>query len=217
MATEGSGETRDFLAEELLRFDAEGGVLTSRYGHRSVMVSDALVAGLEQVLRGELGETGGLVWYQAGVTMGRHNMEGFAARVRRGGGPEWSARRRAVLGDWLWPFRALGWGVWSPDFSHEGQGLTVVEVSQSAIARSVGRVGRPVCQLFSGILAGAIGVLDRAALEAVEIQCFGTGYDTCRFVAGSRAQVDRAEALRREGVPAAEILRRLTEEGAGQS
>lgn len=217
MKPESAAERRDYLSEELLRFDAERGELTSRLGHRSVMVPDLLVASLEGVLREEMGEAVGSVWYQAGVAMGRRNMEGFAGRVRREAGPDWAARRRAVLDEWLWPFRAVGWGVWSPDFTFEEHGLTVMEVMQSAFARSVGRVGRPVCHLFAGILAGAVGVLDRTSQEAVEIQCYAMGYDSCRFVAGSRAQIEKAEAWRREGVPAADILRRLAEEGTGRS
>lgn len=215
MTESGAGEGRDFLAEELLCLDPVAGLLSSRMGHRTVMVPDAMIAGAEAVLAEEMGEAGAIVWYETGLAVGRRNMEGFAARVRREAGADWLEKRRSVIDQWLWPFRAVGWGVWSPDFSYEKRGLTVMEVDRSVIARAAGRVGRPVCHLFSGILAGAMSVLDRAPRRAAEIQCHSMGYDTCRFVVGEPDQVERAESWRREGAPAGDIIRRLGEQGSG--
>lgn len=203
---------KDFIAEELLRLDPAAGLLSSRFGHRTVMVPDAMVAATESVLSEEMGEAGAMVWYQTGVLVGRRNMEGFAARSRRDAGSDWAARRRSVLDQWLWPFRAVGWGLWSADFTFDRNGLTVIDVDRSVMARSAGRVGRPVCQLFSGILAGALGVLDRAPRGAVELQCYSTGTETCRFVVAEPSQIERAETWRREGSLAGDIIRRLAEE-----
>lgn len=214
MTESGTGDGRDFLAEELLRLDPVAGVLSSGFGHRTVMVPDAVIGAVESVLAEEMGEAGGVVWYETGVSVGRRNMEGFSARVRKEAGADWLSKRRSVIDQWLWPFRAVGWGVWSPDFSYERRGLTVLEVDRSVIARAAGRVGRPVCQLFSGILAGALGVLDRAPRKATEIQCYSMGYDTCRFVIGEPGQVERAESWRREGAPSGDIIRRLGEAGS---
>lgn len=216
MTQSGTDEAKDFIAEELLRLDPVSGVLSSRFGHRTVMVSDAMVGAAEAVLAEEMGEAAGLVWYQAGASVGRRNMEGFGARLRKDAGADWAERRRSIIDEWLWPFRAVGWGVWSPDFSHERQGLTVIEVDRSVIGQGAGRVGRPVCHLFSGILAGAMSVLDRAPREATEIQCYSMGYDICRFVVGEPGQIERAESWRREGAPAGDIIRRLSEETPGK-
>lgn len=215
MTQAGTDEPKDFLAEELLRLDPVSGVLSSRFGHRTVMVSDATLGAAEAVLNEEMGEAAGLVWYQTGASVGRRNMEGFAARIRKEGGADWAVKRRSIVDQWLWPFRAVGWGVWSPDFSYEKQGLTIVEVDRSVMALAAGRVGRPVCHLFSGILAGAVSVLDRAPREATEIQCYSMGYNICRFIVGEPGQVERAESWRREGAPASDIIRRLGEERSG--
>lgn len=212
MAESSAFDGKDFMAEDLLRLDPASGLLSSRFGHRTVMVPDAMIAATEAILNEEMGEAGAMVWYQTGVSVGRRNMEGFAARSRRDAGTDWAAKRRAVLEQWLWPFRAVGWGVWSPDFTHDQNGLTVLEIEKSMMSRSAGRVGRPVCHLFSGILAGAIGVLDRAPREAVEIQCYSTGHETCRFLVADPSQVERAEAWRRDGILAGDIIRRLAED-----
>ncbi|HPA20830.1 MAG TPA: 4-vinyl reductase [Verrucomicrobiae bacterium] len=212
MTESGTGDGKDFVAEDLLRLDPVSGLLSSSFGHRTVMVPDALIAATESVLNEAMGEAGGMVWYQTGVSVGRRNMEGFAARARREAGTDWAAKRRSILDQWLWPFRAVGWGIWSPDFSFERNGLTVMEVDRSVIARSAGRAGRPVCHLFSGMLAGALSVLDRAPREAAEIQCYSMGHDSCRFVVGEPTQVERAESWRREGATGGDIIRRLAEE-----
>jgi predicted hydrocarbon binding protein len=58
-----------------------------------------------------------------------------------------------------------------------------IELSESLSASGVPAVGEPLCQFEAGFLAGALGNLTSKRVQVRETACWGTGHQTCTFVA----------------------------------
>jgi predicted hydrocarbon binding protein len=114
-----------------------------------------------------------------------------------------------VLETWWWPLQALGWGAWQVDLSKGDQGIVVVDLFDSAVAKSLGEVGKPVCYLYAGLLAGVFTHLSRRKLAGIEIQCYAMGATYCRFVVGSEKRINAVEFWLEEGASASDIIAKL--------
>jgi len=80
---------------------------------------------------------------------------------RYGGGKRdiWQMHTRFVFECWWWPLTIMGFGAWSLDLSFLDKGLTVIEIRNSAVARSMKLLGKPVCHLYAGMFAGVSAFL----------------------------------------------------------
>jgi predicted hydrocarbon binding protein len=138
-------------------------------------------------------------------------MKRFNDRMRHefGGGKQdiWHMNMRFVFETWWWPLTIEGYGGWKLDLSFRNKNLTVVELTNSAVAQSMALAGKPVCHLYAGLFAGAFSFYDKTERECIEVQCYSMGNDRCKFLIGDKKQVNAADFWRREGANAADILR----------
>lgn len=196
--------------QQYLRHKSRGSALELGYGGVGMMANEDFIVGLQEGLEAEVGEASAVIMYQCGLEWGRLDMERFEQRVvQEWGKPMREMNVNFVLETWWWPLTASGWGAWKVDLSRVKQGFIVVDVYNSAVAQSLEPLGKPVCHLYAGMLAGSLSVLVRKPLSAIEIQCYAMGEDNCRFLVASDKRVDAAEFWLNEGARATDILRRL--------
>lgn len=196
---------------DFFRPDPERGIIRTYDGQRVAHVSEDFVSGLQAGLEEEVGDAAGIILYKAGYEWGLEDMKTFEARMGAefGGGRinEWNVN--FVLETWWWPLTSEGWGTWGFDFSFRKQGLIFVDLFDSAVAKSLERVGKPVCYLYAGMFAAVFTHLARRELSCIEIQCYANGEDYCRFMIGLEKRVDAARFWVQEGAKAGEILEKL--------
>ncbi len=199
-----------FVPEEFFRHDNERGALHLRDGQRAARVGDSFISSLHLGIEEEVGATSALMMYQCGRSWAERDMKRFADRMRQefGGGRReiWQMNPRFVWECWWWPLTITGYGAWSLDLSFQDRELTVVEIRNSAVARSMKLLGKPVCHLYAGLFAGAFSVYEKRARQSIEIQCYSMGHDVCKFLVGDEKKVNAAEFWRQEGASAQEIL-----------
>lgn len=73
-----------------------------------------------------------------------------------------------VLEAWWWPFTTQGWGNWDVDLSEQKNGFMFVNIFDSAVARTLGDVGKPVCHIYAGLMAGFLVALSINPLTALK-------------------------------------------------
>ncbi len=197
--------TDDYLREKL-----QGTGLELGYGGLGMMATEDFIVGLQEGLEKEVGEASAVIMYQCGLKWGQLDMERFEERYKDEYGKEiWDMNVHFVLESWWWPLTAAGWGSWNVDLSRVDQGYIVVRLHNSAVAQSLERVGKPVCHLYAGLLAGSMSHIVGRDLSAIEIQCYAMGEDHCRFLIGRDERVDAAEFWLNEGASASDIVRQL--------
>lgn len=202
-----------FGADEFLRHRLEGTGLELGYDGLGMMATEDFIVGLQQGLEAEVGEASAVIMYQCGLSWGRLDMQRFEARMEQ----EYGRAMREmnvhfVLEAWWWPLSAAGWGAWQVDMSRIDQGYIIVSLHNSAVAQSLERVGKPVCHMYAGLLAGAMTHVVGRELSAIEIQCYAMGEDHCRFLIGKDERIDAAEFWLNEGASASEIVRQLNQD-----
>lgn len=197
--------TKDYLKHKL-----EGSGLELGYGGLGMMATEDFIVGLQSGLEKEVGEASAVIMYQCGLEWGKIDMERFEQRtLEEYGRPMRDMNVHFVLETWWWPLTAAGWGSWKVDLSRVDQGYIVVRLNNSAVAQSLERVGKPVCHLYAGLLAGSMTYLVGNELSSIEIQCYAMGEDHCRFLIGKDERVDAAEFWLNEGASARDIVRQL--------
>jgi hypothetical protein len=197
--------TDDYLREKL-----QGTGLELGYGGLGMMATEDFIVGLQEGLEKEVGEASAVIMYQCGLKWGQLDMERFEKRFEDEYEKEiWDMNVHFVLESWWWPLTAAGWGSWNVDLSRVDQGYIVVRLHNSAVAQSLERVGKPVCHLYAGLLAGSMSHIVGRDLSAIEIQCYAMGEDHCRFLIGRDERVDAAEFWLNEGASASDIVRQL--------
>lgn len=201
-----------YRKEDFLRHDRERGVLEERVGVRGLLVTEDFMVGLQSGLEEEVGDSAGLIMYRSGFEWAMQDMKAFEERFAR----EFGGRTKMtdenvmfVLESWWWPLTAEGWGTWSVDFSQRKQGLIFVDLFDSAVAKSLGNIGKPVCFMYAGLLSGMFSYFSRHELSGVEIQCYAMGEDYCKFIVGAEKQVKAAAFWVEEGASAKEVVEKL--------
>lgn len=202
-----------YVPEDFFTADLENGALFLRDGERAAKVTESFINGLHLGMEEEVGDSAGLLMYRCGHQWALRDMKRFSERMRQefGGGKTdiWQMNKRFVLETWWWPLIIQGYGDWRLDFSFENNGLVVVELRNSAVAQSMGMVGKPVCHMYAGLFAGVFSFLEKAERGGIEIQCYAMGNNACKFLIGSQKQVNAVEFWRKEGANAKEILDKL--------
>lgn len=186
------------------------GTLRTAYGNRAMLVSEDLIVGFQAALQEEVGDAAAEIMYRCGLEWGRNDMKGFSERFPEEFGRTMNdASLGVLLETWWWPLQVSGWGAWSFDLSHRKEGLIFVDLYESAVAKSIGNVGKVVCHFYAGMFASAFSAFAGRELSGIEIQCYSTGEEFCKFLIGSSKRINAAQFWVEEGASAAEIMARL--------
>lgn len=190
----------------------EQGVISDWNGMRNVLTSEDFIIGLQEGLEEEVGEASAAVMYTIGCEWGKKDAEFFA---------QWFEKdfKRSIrqtnlpflLETWWWPFAAQGWGRWNMDMSDRKQGFMFISIYDSAVARTLGDVGKPVCHLYAGLFSGFFTNLVNKKLDCIEIQCYSMGENFCKFLLGGSDRIDAAAFWQNEGATSRDIERQLRE------
>ncbi len=196
---------RDFF-----QFDPQVGTITDWMDNRNVLASEDFIIGLVAGLEEEVGDASAAIMYTIGCEWGLKDAacfsQWFEAEFDR------SIRQTNLmflLETWWWPFTSQGWGRWEVDMGDRKQGFMFINLFDSAVARTLGDVGKPVCYIYAGLFAGFFTELVRKRLSCIEIQCYSMGETYCKFLLGGQERIDAAAFWLNEGATAGDIERRL--------
>lgn len=198
---------------EFFRHDPDRGVLTNPYGQRLMRVTEDFMVAVLGSLEDEVGQNGaGEIMYKCGFQWGLHDMRRFLPRMRAEFEAELDRMRVDFLMEqWWWPLTIQGWGTWRFDFRQREKGLLYVELFESAVAQSIGDIGAVVCYFYAGLFASTFSTLAKRSLGCVEMQCYATGEDRCKFVVSDYERVNAAAFWRSEGATARDIITKLSQ------
>lgn len=198
---------------EFYRHDLERGTLTNPYGQRLMRVSEDFLVAVLGSLEDQVGQNAAReIMYKCGFQWGMQDMKCFLPRMRAEFEAELDRMRVDFLMEqWWWPLTIQGWGTWRYDFRQRDKGLLYIELYESAVAQSIGDIGAVVCYFYAGLFAAVFSVLARRSLGSVEMQCYATGDDHCRFVVSDYERVNAAAFWRSEGATAREIMSKLSQ------
>lgn len=200
-----------FNQEDFLRYDRKAGTILTHNAQRAIHVTEDFIVGLQVGLDEEVGDASAVVMYKVGHAWGLEDMRGYEQTMLREYGRDiQDMNLQFVMEQWWWPLQTMGWGSWEIDFeSKKDQGLVLINLYDSAVAKSLGEVGKPVCYLYAGMFAGVLTHLARRALSGIEIQCYAMGSSYCRFIIGSKNRINAVEFWLEEGAQADDVLKKL--------
>ncbi|MEM6558774.1 MAG: V4R domain-containing protein [Myxococcota bacterium] len=186
------------------------GVLQNRFGQRCMLVTEDFIVGFQLALEEAVGDAAGEIMYRSGFNWGAEDIVGFASNYEEEYGYRVSESNfGAVLESWWWPLQSSGWGAWRFDLSKKGEGLIFVDLYDSAVAKTLGNVGRVVCHYYAGLFAAVFGYFASRELSGIEVQCYGMGEDYCRFLIGAAKRINAAQFWIQEGATASEVIQRI--------
>ncbi|AFY74635.1 putative hydrocarbon binding protein (contains V4R domain) [Synechococcus sp. PCC 7502] len=203
-----------YSLQDFFTLNSEQGVILDWNGMRNVLTSEDFIIGLQEGLEEEVGEASASVMYSIGCEWGRQDSEFFAQWFEK----DFNRSIRQtnlpfLLETWWWPFAAQGWGRWNMDMSDRKQGFMFISIYDSAVARTLGDVGKPVCHLYAGLFSGFFTNLVNKKLDCIEIQCYSMGENFCKFLLGGGDRIDAASFWLNEGATSRDIERRLRDGG----
>jgi uncharacterized protein len=208
-----SRSTRDIVhysRAKFFQFDMEQGQIADYHRQRNLLVGEDFIVSLLKGLEHEVGEAAGYLCYQIGVEWGKQDAILFQSWFKEFYNLSIETSNLAfAMETWWWPFTAQGWGTWSPNLENRASGFFYVDLYDSAVAKTLGYMGKPVCHMYSGLLAGFFSVAFGQNLCSTEIQCYAMGNDFCRFLVGSADRIQAAEFWIASGGKAAEIAERF--------
>jgi hypothetical protein len=195
---------------DYFHFQSDRGIVTDWNESRNMFASEDFIIGLIQGLEEEVGSASGVVMYNIGYQWGMRDAKFFQQWFEQ----EYKKTIREVnsvfmLEAWWWPFTAQGWGNWEVDMSEHKNGFMFVNIFDSAVARTLGDVGKPVCHIYAGLFAGFFSDIVKKSLSCIEIQCYSMGETYCKFLLSSQDRVDAANFWHNEGATARDIEKRL--------
>ena len=178
---------------------------------RNILVSENFIVGLIAGLEEEVGDASGVVMYNIGQQWGQEDAEFFRNWfLSEYGYDDFSQLNLMfVLEAWWWPFISQGWGNWEVDMSDQKNGFMFINIFDSAVARTLGDVGKPVCHVYAGLFSGFFSSLIGKDLGCIELQCYAMGETYCKFLLGKKDRIDAASFWHNEGATARDIQKRL--------
>lgn len=196
--------------EDFFSFDSPKGIVTDWNEGRNIFVAEDFIIGLIEGLEEEVGEAAGVVMYNIGHQWGLQDADFFQVWFEKEYEKKISeSNSKFVLEAWWWPFITQGWGNWEVDLSDQKNGFMFINIFDSAVARTLGDVGKPVCHLYAGLFAGFFSKLIRRELGCIEIQCYSMGETYCKFLLGRKDRIDAAQFWQNEGATARDIEKQL--------
>lgn len=186
------------------------GIIEDWNGLRNIFTSEDFIIGLQEGLEDEVGDASAAVMYSIGCEWGLQDALFFTKWFEKDFGRSIrQANLHFLLETWWWPFTSKGWGRWQVDMSDRKQGFMFISVFDSAVARSLGDVGKPVCHLYAGLFSGFFTHLVSKELDCIEIQCYSMGESYCKFLLGGKNRIDAASFWLNEGANTRDIEIRL--------
>lgn len=198
--------------QDFFSFKPETGSITDWNESRNIMTSEDFIIGLVEGLEEEVGSASAVVMYAIGSEWGTKDAEFFKQWFEK----EYEREIRQsnlmfLLETWWWPFTSQGWGRWEVDLSDRKHGFMFINLFDSAVARTLGDVGKPVCYIYAGLFAGFFTSLVKKELNCIELQCYSMGETYCKFLLGNKDRIDAASFWQNEGATARDIQKRLQE------
>ncbi|MEO1173459.1 MAG: V4R domain-containing protein, partial [Myxococcota bacterium] len=188
----------------------EDGVLLNRFSQRCMLVTEDFVVGFQLALEEAVGDAAGEIMYRSGFNWGVEDISTFVKNYEAEYGYRvGESNFGAVLESWWWPLQSSGWGAWRFDLSKKSDGLIFVDLYDSAVAKTLGNVGRVVCHYYAGLFAAAFGYFANRELSGIEVQCYGMGEEYCRFLIGASKRINAAQFWIQEGATGAEVVERI--------
>jgi predicted hydrocarbon binding protein len=201
-----------YTIEDFFSFDSKRGSIVDWNNSRNILVTEDFIIGLIEGLEEEVGPASSVVMYNIGKAWGVRDADFFEQWFES----EYEYPQGAhgmnllyVLEAWWWPFTTQGWGNWDVDLSEQQNGFMFVNIFDSAVARTLGDVGKPVCHIYAGLLAGFFSRFIKKQLNCIEIQCYSMGETYCKFLLGKQDRIDSATFWQNEGANAKDIEKRL--------
>jgi uncharacterized protein len=199
-----------YSRSQFYNFDAAQGTITDYHHQRNLLVGEDFIVSLLKGLEHEVGEAAGWLCYQIGFDWGKQDAVLFESWFKESYNlTVATSNLNFAMETWWWPYTAQGWGTWAPNLSTRDSGFFYVDLYDSAVAKSLGYMGKPVCHLYAGLLAGFFSVAFNENLCSTEIQCYAMGNDFCRFLLGSEERIQAAEFWIASGATANEIAERF--------
>ena len=198
--------------QDFFDFHPERGTIIDWNDCRNILASEDFIIGLIDGLEEEVGHASSVIMYNIGQEWGKNDAEFFQHWFLTEYGykqPLNQLNLAYVLEAWWWPFTAQGWGNWEVDMSEQKNGFMFVNIFDSAVARTLGDVGKPVCHIYAGLMAGFFSHLVKKNLNCIEIQCYAMGETYCKFLLGKQERIDAATFWLNEGANAKDIEKRL--------
>jgi len=201
-----------YTLEDFFHFDPQRGDITDWNESRNILVTEDFIVGLIEGLEEEVGSASSVVMYNIGKAWGVRDAEFFEKWFQE----EYEYPQDShdmnllyVLEAWWWPFTTQGWGNWDVDLSEQKNGFMFVNIFDSAVARTLGDVGKPVCHIYAGLMAGFFSRFINKPLNCIEIQCYSMGETYCKFLLGKQDRIDAATFWQNEGAGAKDIQKKL--------
>ena len=199
-----------FKFNDFFHFQSDTGAVTDWNEARNIFTSEDFIIGLIEGLEEEVGNASGVVMYSIGYQWGIKDANFFQHWFEK----EYDKNIREgntafMLEAWWWPFTAQGWGNWEVDMSEQKNGFMFVNIFDSAVARTLGDIGKPVCHIYAGLFAGFFTSLVKKNLSCIEIQCYSMGETYCKFLLGRQERIDAAAFWQNEGATARDVEKRL--------
>lgn len=196
--------------QDFFSFNAQKGVVTDWNESRNIFTTEDFIIGLIEGLDREVGSAAPVVMYDIGYQWGIRDCEFFQQWFEK----EYQKKigevnTKFLLEAWWWPFTTQGWGNWEIDLSDQKNGFMFVSIFDSAVARTLGDVGKPVCHVYAGLFAGFFSKMLRKSLGCIEIQCYSMGETYCKFLLGKQERIDAATFWQNEGATSKDIEKRL--------
>jgi predicted hydrocarbon binding protein len=201
-----------FSFDQFFSFNTQTGTITDWNESRNILAGEDFIIALIEGLEEEVGSSSGYVMYQIGKEWGVRDAKFFQdwfEKEYQYDKPLTEINLIYVLEAWWWPFTSQGWGNWEVDMSEQKNGFMFVNIFDSAVARTLGDVGKPVCHIYAGLMAGFFSSLIKKQLNCIEIQCYSMGETYCKFLLGKQDRIDAATFWQTEGANARDIEKRL--------
>lgn len=196
--------------QDFFHFDSTQGTITDWNQSRNILTSEDFIIGLVEGLEEEVGPASSVIMYTIGEEWGNKDAAFFKEWFEK----EYEREVRQtnlmfLLETWWWPFTSQGWGRWEVDLSDRKHGFMFINLFDSAVARTLGDVGKPVCYIYAGLFAGFFSCLVKKPLSCIELQCYSMGETYCKFLIGNKERIDAAAFWQNEGATANDIQRRM--------
>ncbi|MEL6930701.1 MAG: V4R domain-containing protein [Cyanobacteria bacterium J06600_6] len=197
--------------KDFFSFQTNSGTICDWNESRNTLVSENFIIGLIAGLEEEVGDAAGVVMYNIGQKWGLEDAQFFRSWFLKEYGYEDFSQLNLmyVLEAWWWPFVSQGWGNWEVDMSDRQNGFMFINIFDSAVARTLGNVGKPVCHLYAGLFSGFFTNLINKDLGCIELQCYAMGETYCKFLLGKKDRIDAASFWQNEGATVRDIKKKL--------
>ncbi|BDM83701.1 V4R domain-containing protein [Acaryochloris marina] len=196
--------------EDFFTFNRSDGTIEDWHDSRNILASEDFIVALINGLEQEVGSASSVVMYNIGHEWGKQDAAFFQGWFEQQfQKPVRMARPSLALEAWWWPFTSQGWGNWEVDLEDQTNGFMFINIFDSAVARTLGDVGKPVCHIYAGLFAGFFSQLTQKELSCIETQCYAMGETYCKFLLGKKNRIDAATFWQNEGANAKDIATRL--------